>query len=153
MNRPNSASLHGWNQPPQDVGNGIYPGLGDPFAGPPALFNPVAAPQIQPQVPKSTNAKPSLFSNIGEWKQMLDRMGGIEGVLGYMGKIQKFASTMQQMAPLLRLFIGKGGGAAATAAGISKDGAARRRRRNRRKPRPYYSGSRPPRPRTTRKRR
>lgn len=150
MNRPNSASLHGWNQPPLDNGNEIYPGLGDPFAGPPALINPVAATQFQPQVQKSANAKPSLFSNIGEWKQLLDRMGGIDGVLGAMGKLQKFASTMQQMAPLLRLFIGKGGGAA-TAAGLSKDGAVRRRRRNRRKPGPY-SGSRRPKPRTTRRR-
>lgn len=150
MNKPNSAFLHGWNQPPQDYGNEIYPGLGDPFAGPPALMNPVAAPQLQPQAQKS--AKPGLLSNIGEWKQLLDRMGGIEGVLGYMGKIQKFAATMQQMAPLLRLFIGKGGGAAATAAGISKDGFSRRRRRSSRRPGPY-SGARRPRPRTAKKRR
>lgn len=152
MNQPNSVSLHGWNQPPQDYGNAIYPGLGDPFAGPPALIQPAAATQIQPQTQKSSSTKPSIFSNIGEWKQMLDRVGGIDGVLGAMGKFQKFAATMQQMAPLLRLFIGKGGGAAATAAGISKNGTFRRRRRTRRRPSPY-SGTRRPRPRTAKKRR
>jgi len=152
MNRPNSASLHGWNQPPQDYGNEIYPGLGDPFVGPPALINPAAAPQqIQPQTQKNSSTKTSIFSNIGEWKQMLDRVGGIDGVLGAMGKFQKFAATMQQMAPLLRLFIGKGGGAA-TAAGISRDRTVRRRRRARRRP-AAYSGARRPRPRTAKKRR
>jgi hypothetical protein len=33
-------------------------------------------------------------------------MGGIEGVIGTMSKVQKFMGTMQQMAPMLKLVAG-----------------------------------------------
>jgi hypothetical protein len=38
-------------------------------------------------------------------RQFVDRMGGIEGMLGYMTKFQKFMNTMQQMKPFLNLFM------------------------------------------------
>ncbi|MBW5445741.1 hypothetical protein GE107_06635 [Cohnella sp. CFH 77786] len=123
MNDPNLPSIQGWNKP-QGFGGEMYPGLGDPFAGPPAFANPKV-------LPGPGNAKPGFLSNLAEWKLMLDRLGGIDGVLTTMGKLQKIVTTMQQMAPLLRLFIGKG--AAVKAADAS--GGARRNRKSRRKKR------------------
>lgn len=140
MHDRNTASLRGWQQP-QNIGNETYPGLGDPFVGLPMPMNPSVVPSAQP----ANTTKPGLLSQLGDWKQMLDRVGGIDGVIGAVGKMQKLFSTMQQMAPLLRLLIGKGG--AATAAGMSKDYGARRRRARKRKYagrgayRPYAGGA------------
>ncbi|WP_276356577.1 hypothetical protein [Cohnella caldifontis] len=154
MNDPNSPSLRGWNQP-QGFGGG-FPGIGnpgfgnpgfgpptaggDPFfvAGPPALVNPTVLP---PQFGGAgAGGGTGKGFNFGDIKGFIDRMGGIDGVLNGLGKFQKLMSTMQQMAPLLRLLIGKGGTAAA--AGISSGKVRRRSSRTRRRARARKGGSR-----------
>jgi hypothetical protein len=120
MDDPYSPSLHGWNQPP-GYGGQMFPGLGgDPFAGPPAYVNPTVIPPAQ-------GAGKGGF-NFAELKAMVDRMGGIDGVITTMGKFQKFMGIMSQMAPLLRVFMGKG--SKAVAAGADTDSSLRRRRSN-----------------------
>lgn len=120
MHDPNSPSLRAWNQPSAPGGGfpGLSPGFGNPgfggdpfFSGPPAIVNPTVLPPYAPPGPKG-------FS-FGELKGIIDRMGGIDGVLSGIGKFQKLMSTMQQMAPILRLFMNK-----ASAAGITEENAS-----------------------------
>jgi hypothetical protein len=87
---------------------------------------------FQTPAPYGGPPKGLLLSDI---KHFIDRMGGIDGILSGIGKFQKFMSAMQQLAPLLRLFLGK---AAATKAASLGDLASdyrpkprRRRRTNR----------------------
>jgi hypothetical protein len=47
----------------------------------------------------------SLMQQWSTVRQFVERMGGIEGVLGYMTKFQKFMNTMQQMKPFLNIFM------------------------------------------------
>lgn len=101
----------------------MYPGLGDPFAGPPAYVNPTVLPPGQGAGGVTGNAKGGF--SLGELKGMIDRMGGIDGVINGMGKIQKFVGIMSQMAPFFRVFLGKG--AKAVAASASTGSSTRRR--------------------------
>ncbi|MCS7461233.1 hypothetical protein N0M98_13870 [Paenibacillus doosanensis] len=67
--------------------------------------------------------------NIGQIKQLIDRMGGIEGILDTMSKVQRMVQSVQQAAPLVKMLMGsllkKKDGEA--------DAAPKRRRRRRRK--------------------
>ncbi|HEX7058070.1 MAG TPA: hypothetical protein VF260_12860 [Bacilli bacterium] len=77
-----------------------------------------------------------LFSNlpIKDLKSFIDRMGGLDGILASLTKIQKLFATFQSMAPMLKLLAGSLGGKAATAG--ESDGLSRklmRRRPHRRK--------------------
>lgn len=42
-------------------------------------------------------------------KGIIDRMGGIDGIVNSMGKVQKVMSGFQQMAPMVKLFMGNFG--------------------------------------------
>ncbi|CAM3662029.1 tyrosine protein kinase [Cohnella lubricantis] len=127
--------MRGWtpNQGGSPPPQGTYPGIGDPFAGPPALYNPV---QVLPPTTIQSTPTPaapakggglSSMINFNEIKGMVERMGGIDGILANVGKLQKIMATMQQMAPVLRLLIGKG--TAGTAAADESDGVRPRKRR------------------------
>lgn len=122
MNESQSPSLHGWTQ---GFGQDTFPGIGNSFAaGPPEVINPVVLPA---QVTTATKGGlPFNISNLNDLKAMVDRMGGIEGVLTTMGKFQKFMSTVQQVAPLIKLFMGNKGGKLATA--NTSKGATKRRK-------------------------
>ncbi|MDR6884337.1 aminotransferase [Bacillus sp. 3255] len=44
--------------------------------------------------------------NLKQISGFVERMGGIDGILGTMGKVQKFMSTFQQMAPMVKTIFG-----------------------------------------------
>ncbi|MGO4498618.1 aminotransferase [Paenibacillus sp. 2RAB27] len=44
--------------------------------------------------------------NIKQISGFVERMGGIDGIIGTMGKVQKFMSTFQQMAPMVKTLLG-----------------------------------------------
>ncbi|TFE26958.1 hypothetical protein [Cohnella luojiensis] len=127
MNEPHSPSLHGWTP---GFGQQQFPGIGDAFAGPPAVINPTVIPN---QVTASATKLPFNIniSNMADVKALVDRMGGVEGILSTMGKFQKFVSTMQQIAPMVKLFMGNKGSKASTA-NSSKSSTPRRRPGSRR---------------------
>lgn len=148
MDQSGYPGLRGWTTPNAGAGSsppplpqgtfqgmpqGMYPGIGDPLSGPPAVYNPVQVlPQsIVPTTPAATPAKPGGIGKFSfqDIKGIVDRMGGIDGLLANVGKVQKLMATMQQMAPMLRLLIGKG---AATAGADGSDGVKRPRKRRRR---------------------
>jgi hypothetical protein len=121
MNEPQSPSLHSWSPV---FGQDPFPGIEqNSFSGPPEVINPTVLPAQVTTVAKT--GLPFNLSNLGDLKAMVDRMGGIDGVLATMGKFQKFMATMQQVAPMIKLFIGKGG--KAVTANSSKKVSRRRR--------------------------
>ncbi len=44
--------------------------------------------------------------NLGEIKGIIDRMGGIDGIVATFGKVQKVMSSVQQFAPMAKLIMG-----------------------------------------------
>jgi hypothetical protein len=122
MNDQHSPSLHGWTP---GYGQDQFPGIGNTFAGPPEVINPTVLP-AQAVTTTAKGGLPFNISNLTDLKAIVDRMGGIEGVLANVGKFQKFMSTMQQLAPMLKLFMGNKGSKAATA-NTPKRVSARRR--------------------------
>lgn len=140
MNESEKPSLNGWTP---SFGQNPFPGIENSFAGPPEVINPTVIPsQI---TPATKGGLPFNLTNLNDLKAMVDRMGGIEGVLATMGKFQKFMATMQQVAPLIKLFMGNKGAKAATA-NSTKSGSKRKRPSARRQ------GSKPPAKRTVKRR-
>ncbi|WP_260985553.1 tyrosine protein kinase [Paenibacillus xylanexedens] len=66
---------------------------------------PVSAP-IPVQEPASSGSSGFSLANIGELKGMIDRFGGIDGIMSGIGKMQKVVGGIQQMAPMMKLVMG-----------------------------------------------
>gem|GEM_PF-946094 len=110
---------------------GIFPGLGDsfPFQHMPqhSLFAPMPSsfPSAMPSGPATSigplatleaaapvaEKKSSLFSldKLSDLKGFVDRIGGLDGILGTMTKAQKIIGSVQQMAPLVKVMMGSFG--------------------------------------------
>lgn len=83
--------------------------------------------------------------NLGnlDFKGIIEKMGGIDGLVNNLGKVQKVMQGFQQIAPMMSLFAGALGGKGSAGAGSEKGGAvsvpprrrtsARRRARTRRR--------------------
>ncbi|WP_044875558.1 hypothetical protein [Paenibacillus sp. IHBB 10380] len=69
-----------------------------------------AAEWINPVVeiaPVAAAAKTGFsLASLGELKGVIDRMGGIDGLVSSIGKFQKVMSSVQQMAPMVKLVMG-----------------------------------------------
>lgn len=120
------------NTPAAAAQGSIFPGLGEGFpynqlpsqslfAPPPSLMPPGPAPSIGPLATlegaalpaaaaavEETSKKGSLFSldKLTELKGFVDRIGGLDGILGTMTKAQKIIGSVQQMAPLVKVMMG-----------------------------------------------
>ncbi|QGQ94149.1 aminotransferase [Paenibacillus psychroresistens] len=108
-----------------------YPGVSS-FNG----FAPAAQSTALATPAASTGLLAGLPFNMTQVKGFIDRMGGIDGVMGHVGRIQKFIQSMQQMGPMLKVLMGSFGSKASTAAKLDGDGltsAGRRRRRSTRR--------------------
>lgn len=79
--------------------------------------------------------------NLGEMKQMIDRLGGIDGIMSTVTKLNKMMQTVQQMGPMLKLVAGTFLPKAATN-DTDDDYSFGRRRRRRRKRRRINSRTR-----------
>ena len=129
---PHWSDGRGFSQPPGggpwSAGSPVGPPA-DPFAGPPAFLQSVQYPGMGP-APGAPKA-PGLPS-LADLKLIVDRMGGIDGILNTVQKIQKIVGTVQQFAPMLKLLAGSLGPKKASAAAASADRESRPRRRRRR---------------------
>lgn len=67
-----------------------------------------------------------------DFKGMFDRVGGIDGIIGTVGKVQKLMGNFQQMAPLAKLLFGSFFAGKAKAATANSGRRRRRRRSNKR---------------------
>jgi hypothetical protein len=59
---------------------------------------------------KGGGSNPLSGINFTQIKGFVDRMGGIDGIVGTMTKVQKFMGTFRQMAPMLKVLFGSIGG-------------------------------------------
>ncbi|MCL6663781.1 MULTISPECIES: hypothetical protein [Paenibacillus] len=63
-------------------------------------------PPAPVQAPAATGSSGFSLANIGELKGMIDRFGGIDGIMSGIGKMQKVVGGIQQMAPMMKLVMG-----------------------------------------------
>lgn len=118
-----------------DAGAGFpYPGIENPYGAGRANLPVPYTPQ-PPAVGGSSGGGGGgggLLSslNFGQIKGFVDKMGGIDGIVSTMTRVQKMVSSFQQMAPMLKLLMGSFG---AKAASKSLKGGARSRKRGRKK--------------------
>lgn len=86
---------------------------GNPFGG---AISPFGGGQFPSQALTTTPANGGGSSfNFAQIKGMIDKMGGIEGIIGTMAKLQKIFASIQQMAPMLKLLMKSFGGPAKAA--------------------------------------
>lgn len=113
-----------------------YPGLENYY--PPGFQQmpgfPAAGNNLPAALGKAAGGANSLSSfNIKDLGSLITRMGGIDGVLATLGKVQKIVATFQQMAPMMKLLMGSF--LPAKAATTTGSGGSVRRKRKRRKKR------------------
>jgi hypothetical protein len=114
---------------PQGGQQQAYPGVGEY----PEAYG--AYGQESLPVPGGAPAKKNLLSglNLNEINNMINRMGGIDGILNTMGKVQKLVSSVQQMAPMLKLVAGSFLSSKKNNDDDEYDSLPRRRRRRKRR--------------------
>lgn len=74
----------------------------------PAVVPPSQPPEVQPKKGFSLSNLTSM-ANLNEIKGFVDRMGGLDGILSTITKVQKVVGTITQMAPLAKVFMGSFG--------------------------------------------
>ncbi|MBU7315396.1 hypothetical protein [Paenibacillus oleatilyticus] len=69
--------------------------------------------------------------NVEQIKAVIDKLGGVEGIVETFNKMQKMVQSVQQFAPMLKVLFGSFGkkDAAASKSGGNRSGRRRRRRR------------------------
>ncbi|XEC95666.1 tyrosine protein kinase [Paenibacillus tarimensis] len=124
-------------QPPSGGPQSTFPGIGDPFAGGGSSQNlPAVTQAMMPgQLTTAAPAKAGGFSlgNLSELKNVIDRMGGIDGIVNTVSKMQKVFSSVQQMAPMVKLLMGSIGKKGAVAKKDDDEWVPSKRRRRRRR--------------------
>lgn len=129
-------------------GPGGFPGGSFPqFPPQPQAFTPQqmpfsAGPPGLPAAPTAAGGGGGLSGllngfNLGQVKNIVDRMGGIDGIVSTVGKFQKIFGQIQQMQPMLKLLLnmvpGKSKSSGSSSAGEEKEWQPRPRRRKRRR--------------------
>ncbi|MBY0216185.1 tyrosine protein kinase [Paenibacillus illinoisensis] len=64
------------------------------------------APPVPVETPAASSSSGFSLANLGELKGMIDRFGGIDGIMSGIGKMQKVVGGIQQMAPMMKLVMG-----------------------------------------------
>lgn len=130
----------------QGGGGSPYPGLEQQyFGGTPNL--PTSYTPQTPGVGGGSSGGSGFNLNLNQVKGFIDRMGGIDGIVGTMTRVQKMVSSFQQVAPMLKLLIGSFASAKASAKSFSGNdlgGSTYSRRKRRRKSRRGLKKYRPP---------
>ncbi|MNH89881.1 hypothetical protein D3C73_424140 [compost metagenome] len=126
---------------------GGYPGLGGSNSYSDLTLGGVSAPFESgfpelPALPGGASGAASGGSgllgglNFNQIKGFVDRMGGIEGIMGTMTKFQKFVGTFQQMAPMMKVLFNSFSKGKAQSANTDFDEVPRKRKRRRKKSSP-----------------
>jgi len=110
---------------------------------------PISQALILPNQNVTEAAKPAkgggfnLGNSLNEIKGIVDRMGGIDGIVSTMTKVQKVVGSISQMAPLIKVLAGSFGkkGTASIAEDDSDDAPTPRRKKKRRRTRTGTGGA------------
>lgn len=123
-----------------------YPGV-NPYSGS-SVTDTAESSALVPVTPQAelvdsaaTPAAKSGFSlpNLGELKGIIDRMGGIDGIMNTVGKVQKVMAGVQQFAPMAKLLMGsllpgaKGGASSQSANSLDEYRPKKRRSSSKRR--------------------
>jgi hypothetical protein len=116
----------------QSFFGGDYPGLGGQFPQG-GEFSQGGFP-VPIQTSKAASGGSSISNmlsgiNMNQIKGFVDRMGGVEGIIGTMTKVQKVMANFKQMAPMLKLLYNSFSGKVKSTGGT----LPRRRRKHRKK--------------------
>jgi hypothetical protein len=65
---------------------------------------------LWPAAPQSSGSDMLSSLKNMNWKQLVDQLGGIDGIVTRMNQVQKLVSTVQQFAPMLKMLSGSFGG-------------------------------------------
>lgn len=117
-----------WSPSFPPAGGSPYPGLGTNFMG-------SASPN--PFSPQAAGGTSGGSFNMEQFKGIFNRLGGLDGILGTMTKVNKIFQSFQQMSPLIKLMLGSLLGGAKVKTVSEKPARSRkssRRRRRRRSP-------------------
>lgn len=98
---------------------------------------PVVIPESTAELIETTApAKAGGFSlaNLSDIKGFVDRIGGIDGILSTVTKVQKVMSSVSQMAPLVKVLMGSFKKSSSNSDDDDDDGEWKPKRRKRRKP-------------------
>jgi hypothetical protein len=124
--------------PPQLPG---YPGNPTSYPGGPTAQMPegLNTPYFpgQPAVPAKSSTGLLGNFNMEQVKQFIDRMGGIEGIVNTLTRVQKLVQSVQQITPMLKLLLPKAGATTAAEEEEEWDDISPRRRRPRSRKRSY----------------
>lgn len=115
-----------------------YPGIGSPFGGSSPYLPSVANPQVPGAFPSPGASAGGAAGGaaggltFGQLKGIVDKMGGINGIIGTMTRVQKMVQSFQQVAPMIKLLMGSFAKASTARAGNnpkwSKKSSKRKRR-------------------------
>ncbi len=111
-----------------------YPSYNQPYTGSqnmPVPYQPQQFQQPAQQLTEQKSTNPLANLPIKDIKAIVDRVGGIDGIMNTVTKMQKLVNSFQSMGPMLKLLMGSFGGKAATASGRATSNRRRRRRRRR----------------------
>lgn len=97
-----------WWDPSQTRNIGPYPGAGN--AGYPVEtygYVPQEFGQQLPAVSQPSGGGSGLLGNFNlkDIKTVIDRMGGIDGIISTVGKVQKIVGSIQQMQPIIKMLL------------------------------------------------
>ncbi|MBH5319021.1 hypothetical protein I6N90_14540 [Paenibacillus sp. GSMTC-2017] len=97
--------------------------------------------EIESVAPKKGFSLANLVShaNITEIKGFVDRMGGLDGILSTVTKVQKVVSSVTQIAPLVKVFMGSFGKKSSSSEESKNDWKPKRRKKRK----PSAGNSRP----------
>lgn len=107
-----------WSSSILPAGGSPYPGLGTNFIGggaSPFSYSPQAA-----------GAAPGGSFNMEQFKGIFNRLGGLDGILGTMTKVNKIVQSFQQMSPLIKLMVGSFLGGAKVKTVTEKSGKSKK---------------------------
>ncbi|WP_138755886.1 hypothetical protein [Paenibacillus sinopodophylli] len=107
-----------------------------PAAPEPPALDILPAVMQEAAVETTASSKASGFSlaSLGEIKGFVDRIGGIDGILTTVTKVQKVMSSVSQMAPLVKVLMGSFSKKSDSSSEDEGDGEWKPKRRKRRKP-------------------
>ncbi|SFT19262.1 hypothetical protein [Paenibacillus sp. BC26] len=90
---------------------------------------------VKPDAKADAKSGFNLATSLNDLKGVVDRLGGIDGIVTTMGKVQKVVGSITQMAPLIKVLASSFGkkGASVTSTDDDDDAPPKRRKKKRRR--------------------
>jgi len=120
-------SQHSGYSTTSNIQNAVSSSQASSLAEPAATSTAVATTPPKPASSGFTLAGLAKYANVDELKGLVDRFGGLDGILSTVTTVQKVVSTVGQIAPMVKVFAGTMGKGAKAAAAETTTTPTRRR--------------------------